>query len=174
MGIPDRLYLGLGSNSGDSPSILRGAITRLAATFSSLRVSTFYMSEPRYVVDQPDFLNCVVSADLPGFAPREGLRLCQEIEAEWGRNRLRERPKGERTLDVDILLWGSLRYSDDALTLPHPGIRERKFVLLPLLELDPDMLDPCGAGPYLECLDSLSDQGIYYSSLEEYATIPRT
>jgi 2-amino-4-hydroxy-6-hydroxymethyldihydropteridine diphosphokinase len=174
MGYPDRLYLGLGSNSGDSPSILRGAISGLAEKFSSLRVSSFYRSKPRYVVDQPDFLNCVVSADLPVFSPRDGLRLCQEIEAEWGRNRLRERPKGERTLDIDILLWGSLRCSDDVLTLPHRGLRERKFVLLPLVELDPSILDPCGAGAYLECLDSLPDQGIYYSSLEEYATIPRT
>jgi 2-amino-4-hydroxy-6-hydroxymethyldihydropteridine diphosphokinase len=165
------LYLGLGSNKGDSRAILAGAISRLSIGLEGVAVSSFFSTKPMYLRDQGDFLNCVLRADLPRGAALDFLDLCQAIEARWGRDRSRERPKGERSLDIDILLWGDAVIDHPRLAVPHPLMRERKFVLLPLLELDPDARAPDGSGAYLESLDALEDQGIYYASLAEYASI---
>lgn len=124
-----------------------------------------------YVHDQGDFLNCVVAADLPDVEPLDFLDFCQGIEARWGRDRSRERKKGERSLDIDILLWGTSVIGHPRLRIPHPGMRERKFVLLPLLELSAGLIGPDDGWPYLESLDGLPEQGIYFAKLAEYASI---
>jgi len=112
------------------------------------------------VLDQPDFLNVVVAGDTE-LGPMELLERLQAIEAEFGRDRSRERHKGPRTLDIDILLHGSTIMQTAALTLPHPGIAERAFVLVPLLELEPGLRYPVSGILLSSFLESVGGQGIY-------------
>ncbi|GHT64164.1 2-amino-4-hydroxy-6-hydroxymethyldihydropteridine diphosphokinase [Spirochaetia bacterium] len=159
--------LGLGSNRGDSiygdpPNILRDAITALRGLLEDLREASVFQSEPLHVTDQSRFFNTAVS----GFYLGEALKLLDsihKIEASFGRDRSRERRWGERTLDIDILLFGDQIISlPPLLEIPHPRLRERCFALLPLLELLPGALDPLTGISYQSILDGLPDQGIYY------------
>ncbi len=164
-----RAYLGLGSNTGDSAGILRRAVDELSTMFDDPRVSSFYRTRPRDDVKQPDFLNAVFS----GVTDKEALevlRIVQILEEKSGRRRDPDRPKGPRTLDIDILLYGDLRIYGPELEIPHPRMRERKFVLVPLLELDPLVREPATGIYYGEYAAKLEDQGIYYISLNHYST----
>ncbi|MDR1278917.1 MAG: 2-amino-4-hydroxy-6-hydroxymethyldihydropteridine diphosphokinase, partial [Treponema sp.] len=139
---PPLVVLGLGSNQGDSRLILAGAIEKLGKILQGIKAASISETEPRYVTDQPRFLNTAVS----GFctlSPRELLDAAQTIEALYGRDRRRERRWGERTLDIDILLFGGLVFSDPPLLqIPHPRLNERRFALEPLVELIPGARDP--------------------------------
>ncbi len=160
-----RVFLGLGSNRGDGRAILAGAAEALSARLTDCRVSSFYSSAPMYVVDQPEFLNAAVSGEFAG-SPYELLSLVNGIERDFGRNRAKERRMGERTLDIDILLFGSLVVADPpALVIPHAGLLERKFALLPLLELDPEAVDPRTGRALARSFAELETQGIYYADL---------
>jgi 2-amino-4-hydroxy-6-hydroxymethyldihydropteridine diphosphokinase len=137
-------YLGLGSNVGDSAGHLRAAIELLRAGLVEVEaVSSAYASEPvGEVLDQPDFLNAAVRirTDLE---PEALLELCKAIEAERGRSF--DAPRhSPRPLDVDLLLLGNLELKTERLTLPHPEVTSRRFVLAPLLELDPELTLPDG------------------------------
>ena len=137
-------YLGLGSNVGDRAGHLRAAIEMLGARGVVVEaVSSAYETEPvGEVPDQPDFLNAAIRirTDLD---PEALLDLCKEIEAERGR--ALDAPRhSPRPLDVDLLLLGKIELSTDRLTVPHPEITTRRFVLTPLLELDPDLTLPDG------------------------------
>lgn len=138
-------YLGLGSNVGDRAAHLRAAIALLGERGVEVEaVSSAYETEPvGEVLDQPDFLNAAVRIRTE-LEPEALLDLCKEIEAERGRD-----PGGPRhaprPLDVDLLLLGELELSTERLTLPHPEATSRRFVLVPLLELDPDLTLPDGA-----------------------------
>jgi 2-amino-4-hydroxy-6-hydroxymethyldihydropteridine diphosphokinase len=147
-------YLGLGSNVGDRQAHLRAAIAMLSASDVEVEaVSSAYETEPvGEVLDQPDFLNAVVRART-ALEPEALLDLCKEIEAERGRafDAPRHSP---RALDVDLLLLGDIELSTDRLTLPHPEVTSRRFVLVPLLELDPDLALPDGTR-LVEALASL-------------------
>lgn len=137
-------YLSLGSNLGDRSGQLSTAITALSTRHCKLRHrSANYETEPVDYPDQPPFLNCVVEIET-SLAPLELLRQVQEIEAACGRVRdvPAARPKGPRTLDIDILLYGNLVLRSDALTIPHPAMCERRFVLQPLADLAPDLIIP--------------------------------
>jgi 2-amino-4-hydroxy-6-hydroxymethyldihydropteridine diphosphokinase len=120
-----------------------------------------------YVRDQADFLNLAVTGGC-SLPPLGLLDAVQDVEAEFGRDRSAERPKGERRLDIDILLYGMEEILNPRLTVPHPLMLERKFVLLPLLELEPDLALPDGRR-LAEACDALETQGIYYSSLRGYS-----
>lgn len=138
-------YLGLGSNVGDREGHLRAAIRMLGERGVEVEaVSSAYETEPvGEVLDQPDFLNAAirVRTDLE---PEDLLDLCKAIEIEQGR--MFGGPRhGPRPLDVDLLLLGDLELSTERLTLPHPEVTSRRFVLAPLLELDPDLALPDGA-----------------------------
>ena len=137
-------YLGLGSNVGDREAHLRAAIGLLSAKGVEVEVvSSAYETEPvGEVIDQPDFLNAAVRVRT-GLAPEELLGLCKEIEAERGRD-LNAPRHSPRPLDVDLLLLGDLELSTERLTLPHPQVSNRRFVLEPLLELDPELSLPDG------------------------------
>jgi 2-amino-4-hydroxy-6-hydroxymethyldihydropteridine diphosphokinase len=139
-----RGFLGLGSNVGDRRGHLSAAVAALPAHgVSVLRSSSVYDTEPvGLVLDQPDFLNaCVeVGTDLE---PAELLDACKEVEREVGRVPGGVR-HGPRVVDVDVLLLGDLEYVSERLTLPHPEVLGRRFVLVPLLELDPDLCLPGG------------------------------
>ncbi len=97
------------------------------------------------------------------------LSLIQKIESDSGRVRNPLRPKGPRTLDLDILLYGNSIISTDRLTIPHPRMHLRKFVLIPLLELSPQLRDPVSNTTYAEMAENLPDQGIYFLTMNEYS-----
>jgi 2-amino-4-hydroxy-6-hydroxymethyldihydropteridine diphosphokinase len=162
------VVLGLGSNRGESRTILRQAIADLGTRLQGLRASRLYKSDPRYVLDQGQFFNCAVAGIFPG-SPEELLSFIQEIEARYGRNRNLERPKGERTLDIDILLLGNTIVDNPpTLIVPHPLLIERKFALLPLLELEPEARDPRSGEYYWHIYENLEAQGIYYADFDDY------
>jgi 2-amino-4-hydroxy-6-hydroxymethyldihydropteridine diphosphokinase len=143
--VPERVgYLGLGSNVGDSEGHLRAALQLLPCEgIQILDVSSTYVTEPvGEILDQPDFLNAAVRmrTDLE---PEALLDACKAVEAERGRQF--DLPRhSPRPLDIDLLLLGDLELEADRLTLPHPQVRNRRFVLAPLLELDPGLTLPDG------------------------------
>ena len=128
-------YIGLGSNLGDSKVILTEAVHKLAS-LGDVKISKLYQSPPMGPQDQPNNLNAVVqlSTDL---APLALLDELQRFEQESGRVRLRH--WGERTLDLDLLIYAEEKIQHERLTVPHVGVMERDFVLIPLLDLDPNL-----------------------------------
>jgi len=137
-------YLGLGSNVGDSAGHLRAAIELLEAEGIEVdAVSSTYVTEPvGEILDQPDFLNAAVRVRTE-LEPEELLDACKRVEAERGR-RFDLPRHSPRPLDVDLLLLGDVQVSTDRLTLPHREVAARRFVLAPLLELDPELELPDG------------------------------
>ena len=127
-----KTYIGLGSNLGDSRQILAHAVQQLKQ-LGAVQVSKLYQSPPMGPQDQPHYFNAVAQlvTDLEPLALLDEL---QKIEQESGRVRLRR--WGERTLDLDLILYGEERIQNDRLTVPHVGMMERDFVLVPLLDLD--------------------------------------
>ncbi len=147
-------YLGLGSNVGDPAAHLRAALELLEAEGIEIdAVSSTYVTEPvGEILDQPDFLNAAVRIRTE-LEPEELLDACKRVEAERGRSF--DAPRhSPRPLDVDLLLLGDLELSTDRLTLPHPEVTTRRFVLAPLLELDPELALPDGTR-LDEALDAL-------------------
>jgi 2-amino-4-hydroxy-6-hydroxymethyldihydropteridine diphosphokinase len=137
-------YLGLGSNVGDSAGHLRAAVELLEAEGIEIdAVSSAYVTEPvGEILDQPDFLNAAVRirTDLE---PEALLDACKRVEAERGRQFDLPRHSA-RPLDVDLLLLGEIELNTDRLTLPHREVTTRRFVLVPLLELDQELGLPDG------------------------------
>ncbi|AXY59170.1 2-amino-4-hydroxy-6-hydroxymethyldihydropteridine diphosphokinase [Acinetobacter sp. WCHAc010052] len=125
-------YIGMGSNLGDSQKILSEAIVQLQQ-LGTVRTSKLYQSPPMGPQDQPNYLNAVaeLKTELDAHALLDEL---QRIEQESGRVRLRH--WGERTLDLDLLIYGAEQIKTERLTVPHPGVMERDFVVIPLLDLD--------------------------------------
>lgn len=125
-------YIGLGSNLGDSKQILAEAVSKLAV-LGAVKASKLYQSPPMGPQDQPNYLNAVVrlETDLEPLALLDEL---QRFEQESGRVRLRR--WGERTLDLDLLIYGNETIQNERLIVPHVGVLERDFVLIPLLDID--------------------------------------
>jgi 2-amino-4-hydroxy-6-hydroxymethyldihydropteridine diphosphokinase len=138
-----RAFLGLGSNLGDRLESLQRAVDLLAAApgIRVVRSSRVYETDPMGGPPQPDFLNAVVEVETD-LTPMELLRACHGIEDEM--KRTRSVRWGPRTVDLDVLTYGSEQIDEDDLTVPHPRTHERAFVLVPLLELDPDPPLPGG------------------------------
>jgi 2-amino-4-hydroxy-6-hydroxymethyldihydropteridine diphosphokinase len=136
-------YLGLGSNLGDRLANLQGAVDRLASE-DGIRVdasSRVWETAPVGGPVQPDYLNAVVRVDTD-LMPGELLAACRRAESALGRERTER--WGPRTIDVDVLLYDERAVDEPGLVVPHPRIAERAFVVLPLLELDPDPVLPGG------------------------------
>ncbi|GAB1454963.1 hypothetical protein MASR2M48_02630 [Spirochaetota bacterium] len=112
------------------------------------------------MLDQPDFLNLVVTGST-SLSPTHLLARLQTIETAFGRDRSKERLKGPRTLDIDILLYANEVITSPELIIPHPGIKERAFVIVPLVEIAPDLRHPIGGETLAVFAASLSGQGIY-------------
>ena len=131
-------YLGLGSNLGDRRQHLTEAVRRLHAgpALQVVKVSSVYESSPVGVTAQSDFLNLVVQVATT-HAPQKLLTECLCIETDLGR--VRGERWGPRTIDIDLLLYGDMRIDDERLTVPHPRMRERSFVLTPLAEIAPGL-----------------------------------
>lgn len=135
-----KAFVALGSNLGDREETLRTALRLLQEKGVLVeKVSSFIETEPYGVTDQPGFLNavCQVKTEL---APLELLRLLLSIEQEMGRVRLRH--WGERNIDLDLLLYEGACVESEELTLPHPDMQNRDFVLIPLAELAPELVHP--------------------------------
>jgi 2-amino-4-hydroxy-6-hydroxymethyldihydropteridine diphosphokinase len=144
-------YVGIGSNVGDAfEHCLKGIREVLEderALF--LALSSFYLTSPVSPIAQSDFLNSVLKVRWEGSAP-ELLSHLQAVEARLGRER--KVRFGPRTLDLDILLYDDLILDTPGLTIPHPRLHERKFVLVPCLEIDPGLVHPRLKRPLGECL----------------------
>jgi 2-amino-4-hydroxy-6-hydroxymethyldihydropteridine diphosphokinase len=152
------IYLSLGSNVGDREKHLHTAIERLdAPDVRVLRVSPLYETEPVEYTAQRWFLNLVVEADTTLF-PMQLLSRTSRIERDLGRTRTV--PKGPRTIDIDILLYGKSVVRSAQLEIPHPRMAERRFVLAPLAELAPELRHPVTHRTVREMLDAAPRQEI--------------
>ncbi len=146
------MYLSLGSNLGDREANLRSAIAALDALGKVTAVSSFYETEPVEFRAQPWFLNCAVAMETE-LMPKQFLARMQVIEQQLGRKRVQ--PKGPRTIDLDILLFGNSVVATPALVVPHPAMHERRFVLEPLAEIAPDARHPVFKRTARELRDAL-------------------
>lgn len=138
-------YLGFGSNVGDREAAIARALELLSERgVEVLAVSSLYETEPvGEVLDQPDFLNGAARI-ATSLEPLELLDACKEVEAEMGRD-LGALRHGPRPIDVDLLLLGGIELEHERLRLPHREVTSRRFVLVPLLELDPELTTPDGS-----------------------------
>jgi 2-amino-4-hydroxy-6-hydroxymethyldihydropteridine diphosphokinase len=138
-------YLGLGSNVGDRRANLQRAVELLADRgVEALASSSTYDTEPvGEVLDQPDFLNACIRVET-ALGPEELLDACKEVERQLGRDLEGGIRHGPRPIDVDLLLMGDTDYASQRLRLPHDQVLARRFVLIPLLELDMDLAVPSG------------------------------
>jgi 2-amino-4-hydroxy-6-hydroxymethyldihydropteridine diphosphokinase len=134
-------YVALGSNLRDPAAQVKAGVEELAmlADTRLVQVSSLYRTAPVGFLDQPDFVNAVALIET-ALTPRALLDALLAIERRYGR--VRDFPNAPRTLDLDILLFGDEPYRDDALTIPHPRLHERAFVLVPLAEIAPDTIVP--------------------------------
>ncbi len=134
-------YLGLGANLGDRQETIRHALQELGAlpTMEVVAVSSLYQTAPVGITEQPDFLNAALSIRTTS-TPRELLTQILQLERQLGR--VRTVRWGPRTIDIDILAFGSVTIDEPGLTIPHPRLGERAFALLPLAEIAPDLRLP--------------------------------
>jgi 2-amino-4-hydroxy-6-hydroxymethyldihydropteridine diphosphokinase len=149
-------YIGLGANLGDRMTTLQTAIQRLQTLGSIERVSSLYETEPVGYLEQPPFLNAVVALDT-ALAPAELVGALLSIERDLGR--MRSFPNAPRTLDLDLLMVDNMILDTPELTLPHPRLHERAFVLVPLVEIAPELVHPGSGKTIPELLHTLPDQG---------------
>jgi 2-amino-4-hydroxy-6-hydroxymethyldihydropteridine diphosphokinase len=150
-----RAFIGLGSNLGERETTLRAAVGRLRGLpQTEVRgVSSFRDTEPVGYVDQPRFLNAAVELET-ALSARDLLGALLELERDFGRDRNASSPQGPRTLDLDLLLYGEATVEEPGLEVPHPRLHERRFVLEPLAELDPNLVVP-GHGAVQDLLAKL-------------------
>lgn len=144
---------------GDSQSLLSDALLDLSSILEEIRVSSLYLTKPQDYIFQSDFYNLVVCGNFDGSA-RDLLNNIQRIENRFGRDRFSSIPKGPRTLDIDIILFGTAIISEKDLVIPHESVKKRQFVLVPMLELESDCTDPVTGAFYKDILLNLPDQGV--------------
>ncbi|WP_062107735.1 2-amino-4-hydroxy-6-hydroxymethyldihydropteridine diphosphokinase [Bacillus niameyensis] len=150
-------FLSLGSNMGIREEFLKHAISRLhqSPNIEVTALSSIYETDPVGYTDQGLFLNMVVRISTT-LSPLELLKLCLDVEKEMGR--IREFKWGPRVIDLDILLYNKENIEMEALHIPHPRMRERAFVLVPLLEIDRSLVLPNSDTPLVEVLDEIPDK----------------
>lgn len=156
---PVRVYIGIGANLDDPRQQVETAIAELGQLPATrlVRASSRYRTPPMGPQDQPDYINAVAELET-GLAPLALLEALQGLEQRHRRQRGAQR-WGPRTLDLDLLLYGEESIDEPRLTVPHPGIAERAFVLLPLAEIAPDLAIP-GRGPVTRLCAAVSAAGV--------------
>jgi len=149
------IYLGLGGNLGNPPATFHQALKQLEAFAKVIKVSKLYKSKPYGFADQPDFYNA--AAQLASeLSPLDLLTQLQEVERQLGKKVVCE--NGPRVIDLDLLVYGKEVIDLPGLTLPHPGILERDFVLKPLTDLNPMLTHPAWNGQSLQsAMDQLNE-----------------
>jgi 2-amino-4-hydroxy-6-hydroxymethyldihydropteridine diphosphokinase len=165
-------YIGLGANLGDRLATLRTAVQRLRTFGRVTAVSSLYETEPVGYQEQPRFLNAVVALET-ALPPADLLRALLGIERDLGRTR--SFPNAPRTLDLDLLLVEDVILDTLELTLPHPRLPERAFVLVPLAEIAPELVHPGSSQTSRELLRALPDRGgvgLFAATGWESAPIP--
>lgn len=153
------IYVGLGSNLGSGADQIAAALACLGRhdAIRVKRVSSLYRTSPWGVIEQPDFTNAVAEVRTE-LGPRELLQALLDCETALGRTRDGRR-WGPRRIDLDLLTYGQLCLQTPMLQLPHPRMHERAFVLVPLLELEPDFAIP-GVGRARDCLERIGDESV--------------
>lgn len=152
--MPDAVYLSLGSNVGGREAQLLGALARLGALGRVVTVSSFYETEPVEFTDQAWFLNCAAALET-SLNPSQLINAILRIEEDMGRKRLQK--KGPRSIDIDILLFGDKLVDSQELTIPHPAMHQRRFVLEPLAEIAPEARHPVVKKTIRELLNALPE-----------------
>ena len=154
-----RAFVAFGGNVGDARATIQSAIAAFCDGdhVKLLARSSDYRTPPWGVTDQPPFVNACISVDTR-LSPRDLLDRAQEVERGFGRDRQHETRWGPRTLDIDILAYDDVTLDDPMLTLPHPRLFERAFVLVPLVEIAPDAT--IGGRSLREALHGLDQSGI--------------
>ena len=155
MNLPSMLkpvYLSLGSNLGDRAANLHAALTHLGAVGKVVAISSVYETEPVELTAQPWFLNCAAKLETERM-PKQLMKNILDLEREMGRQR--KQKKGPRIIDIDILLFGTSIIETQGLTVPHPALHERRFVLDPLAEIAPEVRHPVFRRTVRELRDAL-------------------
>jgi 2-amino-4-hydroxy-6-hydroxymethyldihydropteridine diphosphokinase len=151
-------YVGLGSNLGDRAGYLLLAVRgMLDAGLDVIRLSSIYETEPVEYEEQPQFLNMVAEVRGSTLSSPEQM-MARLLRIEYALGRTRDVPMGPRTIDLDLLLFKDYRSDTEFLTLPHPRLHTRRFVLVPLNELVPDLVHPVIGKPVSRLLDDVSDR----------------
>ena len=154
-----RVAVGLGGNTPQTRDAFKQVRQSWENQLDKVQFSSLYRTKPQDDLEQADFWNAVMLGEWSG-TPLELLDILLTWELQSGRVRNPLRPKGPRVLDLDLLLFGPLVLTSERLTLPHPRMSQRAFVLIPLLELLPESLDPRNETPWSLALTSLGDQGV--------------
>ncbi len=147
-------YLSLGSNVGDCEAQLREALDRLSVAGRVAAVSSFYETKPVEFTDQPWFLNCAGALET-NLTPAQLMASILQIEQQMGRRRTQK--KGPRVIDLDILLYADAVINSAELTIPHPAMQDRLFVLEPLAEIAADVIHPVFKKTIRELRDELPE-----------------
>jgi dihydroneopterin aldolase / 2-amino-4-hydroxy-6-hydroxymethyldihydropteridine diphosphokinase len=157
--VAHNVFIGIGSNIGDTHRNCKSSVDQIMsdhrAEFSAL--SSFYRTSPVSPVPQEEFLNCVLKIRWHS-SPPELLALLNSIEAEMGR--VRDVAQGPRSIDLDILLIDDLIVETKELTVPHPRMHERKFTLVPILEIEPSAIHPRLGRPLKDFLDDIGPEQV--------------
>ena len=163
-----RVFISLGSNVGDRLANIQQAVSLLSMTdkIKIVKSSSFYETEPWGNKNQNWFVNATVALDTE-LSPVELLKLCQSVEMQLGRNRVNQEKWSERTIDIDILMYDNLIMSNDILSIPHPYMHKRAFVLVPMLEVKSDLVHPV----FKKTISELYDELEYPEDVFLYGTI---
>jgi len=151
------IYLALGSNLGDRYNHLHTALQQLQEVVEIALVSSVYETEPVGYLAQPHFLNLVCQGQT-SLSPQELLQHVKAIETAMGRQTTF--PNGPRPIDIDILLYDDIRVQQANLIIPHPRMHERAFVLLPLVEITPQLIEPSSGKTVTELLSAIAQKGV--------------
>lgn len=158
------VYIALGTNIGDRAENMQQALKELESIMQVEERSPIYETPPWGLVDQPDFLNQVVRGETE-LSPVELIKALKEIEAEMGR--VPTIRYGPRLIDLDLLLYDDLVFETEKLSIPHPRMRGRAFVLVPLADLAPEIIHPVYGETVIEMLAEVDPAGIHVYSDDE-------